>query len=180
MKLAIVSDIHDNIPNLEKFLNWCVSEKIEKIICCGDVANGETIARLAQGFSGEILLVRGNADLYDEDELVAYPNIKYGGRKAVWNIAGHKVGVCHEPFLIKEVFALEGESSDEEEIPVPDFAKKKDIVFYGHTHRPWLEDSGGTMLINPGALTGGYTASTFAGWDTDKGWPELKIADLMK
>jgi putative phosphoesterase len=179
MKIAIISDIHDNLPNLEKFLNWAKAEKVEKIICCGDVTNSETIGLLSSGFLGEIYLVRGNADIYDEDELVAYPNIKYGGRKAVWEIAGRNIGVCHEPFLIKEVFAEDKRKKDDGPV-VPSFAKKKDIIFYGHTHRPWLDDKGETVLINPGALSGGYTAATFAGWDTEKGWPELKILDLFK
>ncbi len=164
MKLAIFSDSHDNLPNLEKFLSWCRGNEIEALIFCGDLANPETLSILASGFIGKIYLVRGNADIYDEDELIAYDNIVNGGRKAIFEIAGRKIGVCHEPFLIKEVFAM-GEP---------------DIIFYGHTHKPWLEDKDKTSLINPGSLGGGFTAATFAGWDTDKGWPELKILDLIK
>jgi len=163
MKIAIFSDSHDNRPNLEKFLSWCAENGIEALVFCGDLANADTLGKLASSFSGKIYLVRGNADLYDEDELLAYANIIDGGRKAILDIGGKKVGVCHEPFLIKEVFAL----------------GKPDIIFYGHTHKPWLEDKDKTALINPGALSGGYTAATFAGWDTNNGWPELKILDLL-
>jgi putative phosphoesterase len=163
MRIAICSDIHDNLPNLGTFLKWCAQEGVEKVICCGDVTNGETLEALAKGFSGQIFLVRGNADLYEEEALLAYDNVVDGGRKAIFDISGKKVGVCHEPFLIKEVLAL----------------GRPDIIFYGHTHKPWLEDKDEAALINPGALSGGYTAATFAGWDTEKGWPELKILDLL-
>ena len=43
MKIAIISDVHDNIPNLKKILNYCIENKIEKIICCGDLASLETL-----------------------------------------------------------------------------------------------------------------------------------------
>ena len=37
MKIAIISDTHDNVPNLEKFLAWAKENKIEQIIHCGDL-----------------------------------------------------------------------------------------------------------------------------------------------
>lgn len=163
MKIAIFSDLHDNLPNLKTFLSWCSDNAIEALICCGDLTNEETLNELASSFMGPIYLVRGNADIYDEDGLLGHSNIVDGGRKAIFDIAGKRIGVCHEPYLIKEVFAL----------------GKPDIIFYGHTHKPWLEDEDSALLINPGALSGGYTVATFSGWDTDKGWPELKILDLL-
>ncbi|MBQ7558016.1 MAG: YfcE family phosphodiesterase, partial [Lachnospiraceae bacterium] len=32
-------------------------------------------------------------------------------------------------------------------------ARGVDVVMFGHTHRPLIEDFGGLMLINPGSLT---------------------------
>jgi|WetSurMetagenome_2_1015567.scaffolds.fasta_scaffold03598_1 uncharacterized protein len=182
MKIAIISDIHDNLVNLEKCLKWCLENKIEKIICCGDVTNGETLKSLSENFSGEIFLVRGNMEIYDEDELAAYSNIIYGGRTAVWEIGGKKIGVCHEPFLIKELFksplgrggpALAGPRWVGGRNTIPD------IIFYGHTHKPWIEEKGGTKIVNPGTLGGVFSRATFAVYDTDKKEPELKILDLL-
>ena len=45
MLIAIISDIHDNIPNLKKVLDYCRENKVEKIICCGDLATLETTRR---------------------------------------------------------------------------------------------------------------------------------------
>lgn len=175
MKIAIISDIHDNLINLEKCLKWCSENQIEKIICCGDITNSETLGILANHpllfkerggvrSAGDIFLVRGNMEIYDEDELSAYPNIINGGRTAIWKIGGKKIGVCHEPFLIKEIFSK---------------AKKPDIIFYGHTHKPWIEEKGGTKIVNPGTLGGVFSRATFAVYDTDKIEPELKILDLL-
>jgi len=180
MKIAIVSDIHDNLVNLQKCLAWCKENSVEKMICCGDVTNGETLKFLSQNFSGEIFLVRGNMELYDEDELVAYSNIIDGGRTAIWDVDTKKIGVCHEPFLIKELFA-KIKSPLSRRVPEGQGAliNKLDVIFYGHTHKPWIEDRGGTLVVNPGTLGGVFSRATFAFYDTAKNAPELKILDLL-
>jgi putative phosphoesterase len=161
--IAIISDIHDNLVNLEKCLKWCAANAVDKLVCCGDVTNSETLEFLAKGFKGEIFIVRGNMEIYQEEEIKNYPNFRYGGRVAIFEIGGKKVGVCHEPFLVKEVFAL----------------GRPDIIFYGHTHKPWLEDRDKVALINPGTLGGVFTAATFASWDEKNSWPVLKVLDLL-
>jgi predicted phosphodiesterase len=243
MRIAIISDIHDNLVNLEKCLAWCAENKIEKIICCGDITNSETLSILANYKSplkitvaaehggtlipskkrggsvlrdgvcysqkievGCVFLVRGNMEIYKEEELAAYPNIINGGRTAVWNIGGKIIGACHEPFLIKEVFAitlplykgeLEGVKKASKTIKDPllppplnlplgqgekTFSKGRrnpDIIFYGHTHKPWIEEKNNTKLVNPGTLGGVFSRATFAVYDTEKIEPELKILDLL-
>ena len=183
MKIVIISDIHDNLVNLEKCLSWCKKEEVEKIICCGDVTNSDILKFLSENFSGEIFLVKGNAELYDEAELEIYKNINYGGRlaghslgdgrTAVFEIAGFKVGVCHEPFLIKEVLAKM------ENPPRPSSTPPKEgnlkIVFFGHTHKPWIEEKEGIKTVNPGTLGGVFTPATFAYWETENGALELKL-----
>lgn len=75
MFIAIISDIHNNLDNLKKCLFWCSDNKVEKIICCGDVADLNTMTYLAQNFSGEIFVVEGNAETYREADLGIFPNI---------------------------------------------------------------------------------------------------------
>jgi putative phosphoesterase len=159
MKIIIISDIHDNLPNLKKCLSWCKENKVEKIICAGDLTNSETLKFLAENFSGDIFLVRGNADNYDEDEIELYKNYIYGSRTAVWQINSFRVGVCHEPFLINEVLAKE----------------KCEIVFYGHTHKPWIEKRGDAQVVNPGTLGGVFSPATFTIWEPASGKLELKL-----
>lgn len=163
MKLAIISDIHDNLANLEKCLKWCNDNKVEKLICCGDVCNIETIAFLSANFGGEIFLVRGNMELYYDEELTDFDNINYLGRTGIIDIKGSAIGVCHEPFWIKQLI--------KEDKPV--------FVFFGHTHKPWIEDRGGVKTINPGTLGGVFQKATFTYWDADKGDLELKLLETI-
>lgn len=151
MKIAIISDIHDNLVNLEKCLNWCAQNNIEEIICCGDVTNADTLKFLSGNFRGRIHLVRGNLEIMDESEAEKYDNINYYGRIARIKFGETQTGICHEPYLI-------------------DYVLKKgecDIIFYGHTHEPWEGRKNKARLINPGTLGAMFSKATFAVWDTE-------------
>ena len=165
MLIAIISDIHDNVANLEKCLDWCLANNAEKIIACGDMTSIETIAYLSFKFPGEIFLIDGNAESYNERELKPYCNIVYSGEIGLREIGGLKIGFCHQPEKIKKVFKLAQSA--------PDF------IFYGHTHKPWLERDGETTIANPGNIAGIIHQATFAVLDCHTRKLDLKlIADL--
>ncbi len=165
MMIAIISDIHDNVANLEKCLSWCLKNDIEKLVACGDMANIDTIAYLSANFPGEIYLIDGNAELYGERELEPFTNIIYSGEIGLREIGGLRIGFCHQPEKIKKVFKLAQTA--------PDF------IFYGHTHKPWLERDGDTTIANPGNLAGIIHQATFAVLDCQYKKLDLKIlADL--
>ena len=164
MLILVIADIHDNLPNLTKCLNWAKKQGVRQLICAGDVTNGETLEFLAANFAGEIFLIRGNMDLYDESEANHFANIKYLGRYGVTAVDGLKVGICHEPFFREKVLEID--------------AKVK-FIFYGHTHKPWLEDADGRLEINPGTLGAVFQKATFATWETTTGRVELKILELL-
>jgi len=163
MRIAIISDIHDNLANLEKCLRWCAANRVRELICCGDLTNEETLAFLADNFSGRIYLVSGNVSLFDEADVFKYKNIKYYGRLGRFEVGGKSVGFCHEPFLI-------------------DYVLKQgpcDFIFYGHTHEPWTEKRGKATLVNPGTLSGTFSKATFAAWDTEDDKLELKVLEKL-
>ena len=124
MRFLVISDIHDNLVNLEKCINWGRRENVDNAICCGDVVNGETLKYLADNFKS-IYLVRGNLEIYDEAEIKKYNNINYlgefgkltAGRFGVFELDRKIVGLCHEPWYIKSVLKI----------------KPCELVFYGHT-----------------------------------------------
>jgi len=171
MIIAIISDIHDNLTNLDKCLDWCRKNKVVKIICLGDITNSETINYLSSNFNGEIFLVRGNIELYEEDELKSYQNINYGGEISIIEIDNLRIGLCHEPRKIKKILADDiGKESG------PNIKNNRlDFIFYGHTHKPWLEKDGLTMIINPGNISGTFYEATFSYLDTTSRKLELKI-----
>lgn len=162
MKFLVISDIHDNLVNLEKCLNWGRGRGVTSAICCGDVVNSETLAYLAENLK-IMYLVRGNLEIYEEAEVYKYQNIKYLGRLGVFEVDGQTVGLCHEPWFLKTVREI----------------KNCDIIFYGHTHEPWIEERNGLITANPGTLGGVFNKASFAVWDSASGKLELKILELL-
>ncbi len=162
MKFAIISDIHDNLVNLRHCLDWCKKENIDQAICCGDITNAKTLAVLARGFK-LIYLVRGNLEIYEESEVKKYENINYLGRFGCMNIDSKKVGLCHEKSFIENLIDK----------------CRCDIIFYGHTHKPWIEKKDDVELVNPGTLGGVFSKATFAAWDTDTDKLELKLLETL-
>jgi putative phosphoesterase len=169
MKYVIISDMHDNYSNLIRVSAWCENNRVNKIICCGDLTNNETLRLLSDCVSGPIHLIRGNADVYDEDAVWQYNNICYYGRIGRIRINNINIGICHEPNYYDKVLA-QGQC---------------DTIFYGHTHKPWFSEkkykSKGrdkehrVRLVNPGNLGGLMYQATFAVWTVSSNRLELIV-----
>lgn len=162
MKIAIVSDTHNNWANFKKAIEWIKNEKIQLILHCGDICSQETIddakklfeeAASAEAPASQVKFVRGNAD-YDVPDLPDSLELEFNNRK---------IAFTHFPNEAKKM-AQSG---------------KFDLVFYGHTHRPWDEKVGECHMINPGELAGQFFKPTFAVYDTATGLLELKILEKL-
>jgi hypothetical protein len=153
MKIAVVSDTHNNTATLEKALGWIEKQNIQLILHCGDISSQEFIDYAKKYFDGEIKYVKGNAD-HDIRNIPDSDTLEVGGKK---------IGIVHYPNEAKRM-AKSG---------------KYDIVFYGHTHRPWDEKVGECHMVNPGELAGQFYKPTFAVYDTDSGTLELKILEKL-
>ncbi|MGD0576538.1 MAG: metallophosphoesterase [Candidatus Staskawiczbacteria bacterium] len=152
MKIAIVSDTHNNWANFKKAIEWIKKEKIQLILHCGDISSREMIDDAKKFFDGEIKFVKGNADW--EMDLPEKMEMEPDGKK---------IGMVHFPDQAKKM-AQSG---------------KYDLVFYGHTHRAWDEKVGNCHMINPGELAGQFYKPTFAVYDTATGNMELKILEKL-
>ena len=64
MRVAVISDIHGNLPALEAVLSDVSRERVDRIISCGDVASGPLPVETLQVLRGlaDARFVRGNAD----------------------------------------------------------------------------------------------------------------------
>ena len=153
MRIAIVSDTHNNSANFNKIINWLNYEKIKVILHCGDICNQETINGAVKNFRGEIKFVRGNGD-FDLENIPETMEIDLGGKK---------IAFVHYPKIAKKL----AESG------------KYDLVFYGHTHKPWEEKVGNCRLVNPGEVAGQRFKPTFAVYDTKTDKLELKILEKL-
>lgn len=156
MKLAICADIHDNEAYLGMFLGWCAGHSIEAILCCGDIT-GLPVLRMLNASGLPVHFIRGNAELFEDTAFTKLKNLDYLGRSGCIALDGKKIGLCHEPRYIDRLLK-----------------ESPQIVFYGHTHKPWIEERNSIPIVNPGTLGGVFTPSTFAFWDTAKPLPELK------
>lgn len=160
MKIAVISDIHDNLVNLDLFFKLIETENIEKIICCGDVCNLETLEKIATTFVKEIFLIYGNAEIYQTEDVSQFKNIRFLKRYDKIEIDSLKIGLCHEPAFSKNLFDLE---------------PNLNYIFYGHTHKPWMSVKNKAKLINPGTLGGVFYKPSFAIFDTLSQKIKLKL-----
>ena len=154
MQIAICSDSHDNLVNIEKFLNYCKQNKVAEIIHCGDVTEKSTKDFFEKNFSGTINFVEGNAEITVQEKQKRTNRFQKIQRTPIpfleLTIDKIKIAVCHTREKAKRL------------------AEKNlyNIVFYGHNHKPWQEKIGLTYLINPGNLAGMFYRASFATYNT--------------
>ncbi|NUM25791.1 MAG: metallophosphoesterase family protein [Candidatus Buchananbacteria bacterium] len=166
MQLAIWSDSHDNIPNIQKALAYLKQRNITFMIHCGDLAAPAVIKKeLGPNFNGEVHFIHGNVADRELNQKVAaeFKNITCHGDQGELAIDGKKIAFNHYPEEAKKL-AETG---------------KYDVVFYGHNHIPWEETIGQTKLLNPGTLAGMFAKATFAVYDTKTNTAELILLEKI-
>ena len=129
MKVLICSDTHRKHDNYLKVLEK--EGAIDFLIHCGDTEGGEYLISEAAGCPCEIVM--GNNDFFSD--LPRERIFDLGGRK-VWLTHGHNYYASLDTAIIKEEA----------------MAKGANVVMFGHTHRPILED-GSVICMNPGSLS---------------------------
>jgi putative phosphoesterase len=167
MKIAIISDSHDNMANLKKAMDWIKKEEIEVVIHCGDVCAPATLREILQEFSGKFHLVFGNVDgdRFGMAKIAfkEFPGLKIWGELGELEIDGKKIAFTHFPRFAQGLAA----------------EQQYDIIFYGHDHKPWEKKIGKTRLVNPGNLAGLFYKASFAVYDTKTDKLELKILEKL-
>jgi len=151
--VAILSDSHDNLPNLRAALARIRASGAVALIHCGDLSAPFVVNELAQGFAGPIHIVFGNNDADGrliQVQASKHPHVTLHGIYAEVVIDGRTLAVIHYPEPARRI-AASGEL---------------DVVCYGHNHRKQIERVGACWLVNPGELLGLVDAPTFALYDT--------------
>lgn len=160
MKIGIYSDIHDNISNLEKALQYFKNEKIECTFFCGDFCS--PIPAKIIGKSGIIthcVFGNGDADRFAIQSLAysQFQNLKLNSEYAVVNFNKKKIAMTHYPFYANAL-ARTGEYN---------------LVLNGHTHESKVELIGKTWLINPGEIMGWKAQASIAIYDFEDNKVEI-------
>lgn len=146
MKLAIFSDIHDNLWNLRAALQSAQSADV--LLCCGDLCSPFVIDELVK-FKGDIHIVFGNndADLYRiTAKAASHANCHLHGELFETVFDGKRFAVNHFDYLARPL-AKSG---------------SYDVVCFGHNHELEISHAGACLLINPGPLMG---AKFTSGWE---------------
>lgn len=130
MKVLIVSDTHGRHKNLDRALQE--AGPIDMFIHLGDVEGGEEYINAV--VTCEKHIVRGNNDFFTE---LPREEEFFIGVQKVFISHGHNYYVSLDPQQIKE----EGR------------ARNVDIVMFGHTHRPYLDQDEDITVLNPGSLS---------------------------
>jgi putative phosphoesterase len=132
MLIGVLSDTHDNMPQIRKAVDLFNSRKTAHVIHAGDFTSPFTfriLNDLTAGFTG----VFGNND-GDRLLLSKMSGARVFPQPHTFELTGKKIVVIHEHH-IAEALADSGHY---------------DLVIYGHTHKPVVKKMKETLLVNPG------------------------------
>ena len=161
MKIGIISDTHDNLPQIKKAVTFFNREKVDLVLHAGDIVSPFT----ALEFKDLDCSFRGIFGNNDGDKLYLREKFKNIGKlfptPYITEIEHKNIIMLHKEKLIESLIK----------------SQKYDIIIYGHTHRLDLRKIGKTLIVNPGECGGWLTGkSTVALLDTEN--LNAKIVDL--
>jgi putative phosphoesterase len=134
MIIGMLSDTHDNLPQIEKAVKFFNQKKVDFVLHAGDFVAPFTVDKLRK-LSCEWLGVFGNND-GDKEGLSAKSKGRIRKPPLRIRLAGRKIIVAHERKAI-------------------DFKKEKaDLIIFGHSHRVELVKNNGRLIVNPGECSG--------------------------
>lgn len=159
MKIAVFSDIHDNLMRWREAAEIIKAEKIKIGICCGDIGDLQTVEEVSKSFK-TLYLALGNLDYKIKDRTGLFPeNVIFTQDYDEIELGKRKIAFAHNNRVAKDLAE----------------SKRYNIVFYGHTHTPWEQKIGNTVLLNPGEVAGHFGRASFAIYDLANMKAELKI-----
>jgi putative phosphoesterase len=159
MRIAILSDAHDNIWKLDVVLKQL--EDVDALLFCGDLCAPFTLAAIAEGFDGPVHVVFGNND-GDQWLLTRNANragnVSLHGMFASLELGGRRIAMTHYPAIAVGMAA----------------SGLYDLVCYGHDHERKIERVGECLKVNPGEVMGRFGVSSYALYDTETGQAEIR------
>lgn len=130
MRIMIISDTHRQHKNLAEALK--VQGTPDMLIHLGDAEGYEDYIQSMAGCPMEIVL--GNNDFFSDLE-----------KEKIIEIGEYRILITHGHYYYV--------STGTERIRKAGIEYGVDIVMYGHTHRPIIEESKGIVVLNPGSIS---------------------------
>lgn len=196
MKLAVFSDIHGNMPFFETVLHDIDKAGVDRLVFLGDAVSyypfGREVIRKLHEL--DALCIEGNHDsmLRGEFPVPEKHEPVYRLLPVIDSITPDELDYVKSwPEIVHETLDgnnltfvhgnplnhLKGYSYADSEFALYD-APEEDIVFVGHTHRPWMRQNPHTLMVNVGSVglprdEGGGSKPAWVLYDSKTGKPEI-------
>ena len=185
MLIAILADIHGNLPALEAVITDAVQQGAEAYLVAGDIVTGpqanEVIARLVDL---QACMILGNNEInmigYARGTMPApfYTYLQFGFTRHSYHLQNassleiieglpEQLSINYDNKLadIAPLHMVHGSPRRVDELIYPEqditplvdalSMISENILICGHTHQPWVIELDGKLAVNPGAVTGG-------------------------
>ena len=164
MKIAVMSDSHDNIWNLKKALDIIQKSETSMIIHCGDFVAPFMLKELNDpGIPVHGVFGNNDGDQYllTTLSLTTLSNITLHSLVGQIEIGGIDIAFTHQP-VVGEALASTG---------------KYNLVCFGHSHEYQLNKIAAATILNPGEIMGKDGSPGFCFIDTNT--LEIKRVELV-
>ena len=148
MLIGAISDTHDNLPQIEKAVEYLNNQKVGLALHAGDYVAGFVIPKLKQ-LNCKLIGVFGNND--GDHELL---KLRFKENKRL-EIRGNFAYVEADRLKIA---LLHG--TDRELLEALIERESFDVVVHGHTHLKGVHTKGKTLVVNPGEVCGYLTGKS--------------------
>lgn len=139
MRIGVVSDTHNHLPNVARIVALLNAAGVERVIHTGDITQAATLEVLAR-LDAPLLGVYGNNDRGERLALAAAAarlGIRLAEPPLEVTLAERRIVVVHDPRMLGAAFT-------------PDHH----VALHGHTHRHALARSTDRVVFNPGECAG--------------------------
>ncbi len=163
MRLAILSDIHDQIWKLAAALD--AVRPLDALLVLGDLCSPFVVHQLGRGLPGPIHILFGNND-GDAFRITSnarnYKHVRIHAEFLKGEFGGRKLAAVHYDSIARPLIA----------------SGEFDVVCFGHNHIYEVTRAGRTLAINPGPIMGcafgpdsspTEVPSTYVVYDTESG-----------
>lgn len=154
MKIGIIADTHDNLPNIDKAVKRLNEENAQLVLHAGDYVAGFSVLRL-KPLKAKVIGIFGNND--GDHPLLTKRfqeiNGEIRGAFAEVIVDNIKIAMVHgdDVGLLNSLIGTQG----------------YDVVVHAHSHEAKIYRVGKTIIINPGEVCGYLSGKpTFALLDT--------------
>ena len=144
MRIGVVSDTHNHLPNVSRIVELFNAAAVERVVHTGDITQAKTLEAFS-GLEASLHGVFGNNDLERDSLEAAAARLDFRicdpPLELAW--AEREIWVCHDPREF-ETRLLEAQS----------IGADPALILHGHDHRYRLEPRGGALIFNPGECAG--------------------------